>query len=86
MQQGKITQAETAIRRLYGKERVAEIMNDFNTAAQGSSEPEAGWLDLFSSRYWKGICFSSSCRITVLCLWMTGVLIHIFLMHSIFKC
>ncbi|XP_019173071.1 PREDICTED: plastidic glucose transporter 4 isoform X1 [Ipomoea nil] len=52
-QQGKITEAETAIRRLYGKERVAEIMNDFNTAAQGSSEPEAGWFDLFSRRYWK---------------------------------
>ncbi|KAL2551744.1 Plastidic glucose transporter 4 [Forsythia ovata] len=52
-QQGKISDAEMSIRRLYGKERVAEVMNDLDAAAQGSSEPEAGWLDLFSSRYWK---------------------------------
>ncbi|RAL46604.1 hypothetical protein DM860_004883 [Cuscuta australis] len=52
-QQGKIPQAETSIKRLFGKERVVEVMNDFNTAAQGSSEPEAGWFDLFSSRYRK---------------------------------
>ena len=30
-------------------------MRDLQTASQGSSEPEAGWFDLFSSRYWKGI-------------------------------
>ncbi|KAL2551855.1 Plastidic glucose transporter 4 [Forsythia ovata] len=52
-QQGKISDAEMSIRRLYGKERVAEVMNDLDAAAQGSTEPEAGWLDLFSSRYWK---------------------------------
>lgn len=52
-QQGKISEAEVSIRKLYGKERVAEVMSDLNAAAQGSSEPEAGWFDLFSSRYWK---------------------------------
>ncbi|KAF7129365.1 hypothetical protein RHSIM_Rhsim10G0069000 [Rhododendron simsii] len=52
-QQGKISQAEMAIKTLFGKERVAEVMNDFNAASQGSSEQEAGWFDLFSSRYWK---------------------------------
>ncbi|KAK3017091.1 hypothetical protein RJ639_007665 [Escallonia herrerae] len=52
-QQGKIAEAQRSIERLFGKERVAEVMKDLNAAAQGSSEPEAGWLDLFSSRYWK---------------------------------
>lgn len=55
LQQGKISEAEKAIKTLYGQERVAAVMNDLTTASQGSSEPEAGWLDLFSSRYWKGI-------------------------------
>ncbi|CAM8997944.1 unnamed protein product [Rhodiola kirilowii] len=52
-QQGKIAQAEKAIKTLYGKERVADIMQDLTTASQGSKEPEAGWFDLFSKRYWK---------------------------------
>ncbi|KAL6994008.1 hypothetical protein U1Q18_012117 [Sarracenia purpurea var. burkii] len=52
-QQGKIPQAEMAIKTLFGKERVAEVMNDLSAASQGSSEPEAGWFDLFSNRYWK---------------------------------
>ncbi|KAK7394166.1 hypothetical protein VNO78_14686 [Psophocarpus tetragonolobus] len=52
-QQGKISEAEKAVKTLYGKERVALIMNDLIEASQGSSEPEAGWFDLFSSRYWK---------------------------------
>lgn len=30
-------------------------MNDLTAAGQGSTESEAGWFDLFSSRYWKGI-------------------------------
>ena len=55
MQQGKISQAEMAIKTLFGKERVAVVMNDLNASSQGSSEPEAGWFDLFSSRYRKGI-------------------------------
>lgn len=55
LQQGKASEAEKAIKTLCGKERVAEVMNDFATAGQGSTEPEAGWFDLFSSRYWKGI-------------------------------
>ncbi|XAR51528.1 hypothetical protein NMG60_11006177 [Bertholletia excelsa] len=52
-QQGKISQAEMSVKTLCGKDRVAEVMNDLNAASQGSSEPEAGWFDLFSSRYWK---------------------------------
>ncbi|KAM7520259.1 hypothetical protein LguiB_019221 [Lonicera macranthoides] len=52
-QQGKIAQAEKAVKTLYGKERVAEVMVNLNASGQGSSEPEAGWFDLFSSRYWK---------------------------------
>ncbi|CAK9150689.1 unnamed protein product [Ilex paraguariensis] len=52
-QQGKISQAEAATERLFGKARVAEVMNDLHAAAQGSSEQEAGWFDLFSSRYSK---------------------------------
>ncbi|KAG8373742.1 hypothetical protein BUALT_Bualt11G0056600 [Buddleja alternifolia] len=52
-QQGKISEAEVSIRRLYGKERVAEVMSDLDASGQGSTEPEAGWFDLFSSRYWK---------------------------------
>ena len=54
MQQGKLPEAERAIKTLYGKERVAEVIQDFTAASQGSVEPEAGWSDLFSSRYWKG--------------------------------
>ncbi|KAH0983481.1 hypothetical protein GBA52_010658 [Prunus armeniaca] len=52
-QQGKISEAEKAIKTLYGKERVSEVMHDLTSATQGSVEPEAGWFDLFSSRYWK---------------------------------
>lgn len=55
MQQGKIPEAEKSIKTLFGKERVAEVMQDLRAAGQGSVEPEAGWFDLFSSRYWKGI-------------------------------
>nr|XP_042970192.1 plastidic glucose transporter 4-like isoform X1 [Carya illinoinensis]XP_042970193.1 plastidic glucose transporter 4-like isoform X1 [Carya illinoinensis]KAG2715010.1 hypothetical protein I3760_03G056400 [Carya illinoinensis]KAG2715011.1 hypothetical protein I3760_03G056400 [Carya illinoinensis]KAG2715012.1 hypothetical protein I3760_03G056400 [Carya illinoinensis]KAG6659824.1 hypothetical protein CIPAW_03G063000 [Carya illinoinensis]KAG6659825.1 hypothetical protein CIPAW_03G063000 [Carya len=52
-QQGKIPEAEKTIKTLFGKERVAEVMQDLRAAGQGSVEPEAGWFDLFSSRYWK---------------------------------
>ncbi|KAL4325323.1 hypothetical protein GQ457_11G005500 [Hibiscus cannabinus] len=52
-QQGKIPEAEKAIRIIYGKERVVEIMYELRNASLGSTEPEAGWFDLFSSRYWK---------------------------------
>ncbi|CAN0913675.1 Plastidic glucose transporter 4 [Linum grandiflorum] len=53
VQQGKIFEAEKAIQTLYGKERVSEVMQDLSASGQGSSEPEAGWFDLFSTRYWK---------------------------------
>ncbi|GAY43877.1 hypothetical protein CUMW_078000 [Citrus unshiu] len=52
-QQGKKSEAEKSIQTLYGKERVSEVMLDLTNAGQGSAEPEAGWFDLFSSRYWK---------------------------------
>ncbi|KAM1078366.1 hypothetical protein ACFX19_026046 [Malus domestica] len=52
-QQGKISEAEKAIKTLFGKERVTEVMHDLRSATSGSAEPEAGWFDLFSSRYWK---------------------------------
>lgn len=52
-QQGKLPEAEKAVKTLYGKERVAEVMYDLRSGSQGSAEQEAGWLDLFSSRYWK---------------------------------
>ncbi|KAH9623544.1 hypothetical protein KSS87_007484 [Heliosperma pusillum] len=52
-QQGKVAEAQKAIAALYGKERVTEVMNDLRASVQGSSEPEAGWFDLFSKRYSK---------------------------------
>ncbi|GJN40639.1 hypothetical protein PR202_gb29886 [Eleusine coracana subsp. coracana] len=52
-QQGKVAQAESAVKRLYGKEKVTEVMYDLRASGQSSSEPEAGWFDLFSKRYWK---------------------------------
>ncbi|KAH6799284.1 plastidic GLC translocator [Perilla frutescens var. frutescens] len=52
-QQGKIAEAEVSIKRLFGKEKVAEVMGNLDAAGQGSSEPEAGWFDLFSGRYRK---------------------------------
>lgn len=59
-QQGRISEAETSIKRLYGKERVAEVMGDLVAASQGSSEPDAGWLDLFSSRYRKVVSIGAA--------------------------
>ncbi|KAG4927299.1 hypothetical protein JHK85_053785 [Glycine max] len=32
---------------------LALVMHDLTVASEGSSEPEAGWFDLFSSRYRK---------------------------------
>ncbi|KAI3976186.1 hypothetical protein MKX01_019132 [Papaver californicum] len=52
-QQGRTADAERAIKTLWGKERVAEVMHDLRAGSQGSVELEAGWFDLFSSRYWK---------------------------------
>ncbi|KAK7295777.1 hypothetical protein RJT34_18689 [Clitoria ternatea] len=52
-QHGKISEAKKAVKTLYGKERVALVMHELTVASEGSSEPEAGWFDLFSSRYWK---------------------------------
>ncbi|KAJ8761223.1 hypothetical protein K2173_001279 [Erythroxylum novogranatense] len=52
-QQGKLAEAEKSIKTLFGKERVAGVMIDLSVAGQGSEEAEAGWFDLFSSRYWK---------------------------------
>ncbi|WOK94172.1 plastidic glucose transporter 4 [Canna indica] len=52
-QQGKISQAETAIKKLYGKEKVTDVMHDLRAGGEGSTEPDAGWLDLFNARYRK---------------------------------
>ncbi|KAL8476636.1 hypothetical protein ACS0TY_029071 [Phlomoides rotata] len=52
-QQGRTYEVEESIKRLFGKERVGEVMRDLNTARQGSGGDEATWFDLFSSRYWK---------------------------------
>lgn len=59
-QQGRISEAEISIKRLYGKEKVAEVMGDLEASAQGSSEPDAGWLDLFSSRYRKVVSIGAA--------------------------
>lgn len=53
LQQGKLSQAETAMKKLYGKEKVAEVMHGLRASGEGSTEPDAGWFDLFSKRYWK---------------------------------
>ncbi|KAL0910663.1 hypothetical protein M5K25_021665 [Dendrobium thyrsiflorum] len=53
VQQGKFSEAENAVRILYGKERVAEVMHDLKAGGQGRTEQDAGWFDLFSKRYWK---------------------------------
>lgn len=55
LQQGKLTQAEASLRTLYGKERVAEAMQGLQAGIQGSTEQDAGWFDLFSKRYGKGM-------------------------------
>ena len=55
LQQRKIPQAEQAIIKLYGKTRVTELITDLSASSQGSEEQDAGWFDLFSPRYFKGI-------------------------------
>lgn len=55
LQQRKIPQAEQAIIKLYGKSRVTELIADLSASSQGSEEQDAGWFDLFSRRYFKGI-------------------------------
>ncbi|XP_031490221.1 plastidic glucose transporter 4-like isoform X2 [Nymphaea colorata] len=52
-QQGKVPEAELSIKSLWGKEKVAGVMNDLRAGAQGTTEHEAAWLDLFSKRYWR---------------------------------
>ncbi|XP_057863120.1 plastidic glucose transporter 4 [Cryptomeria japonica] len=51
--QGKIAQAEAAIKTLWGKGKVEEVMADLRAGSSGSVEEDAGWFDLFSKRYWK---------------------------------
>lgn len=51
--QGKIAQAESAIKTLWGKGKVEEVMADLRAGSTGSVEEDAGWFDLFSKRYWK---------------------------------
>lgn len=61
LQQGRMHQAEIAIKSLYGNEKVFEVIQDLHASGQGSREHDAGWLELFSKRYWKGI-FNFSCN------------------------
>lgn len=53
VQQGKFSQAEAAIKTLYGKDRVVEVMHELKAGGEGSMEQDAGWFDLFSKRYRK---------------------------------
>lgn len=55
VQHGKISDAEKAIKTLYGEGKVTEVMADLSASNQGSEEQDAGWFDLFSRRYFKGI-------------------------------
>lgn len=53
-QQGKIPQSESAIKTLYGAQKVDEVMLDLRgSGGQISGEQDAGWLELFGKRYWK---------------------------------
>lgn len=51
--QGKVVEAESAIKTLWGKGKVEEVMIELRASSSGSVEEDAGWLDLFSKRYWK---------------------------------
>lgn len=53
VQHGKISEAEKAIKTLYGEGKVTEVMADLSASGQGSEEQDAGWFDLFSRRYFK---------------------------------
>lgn len=48
--QGRKTEAEDAIKRLWGKDKVEEAVAELENAG-GSSQEEKGWGDLFSSKY-----------------------------------
>ncbi len=54
-QQGRIAEAETAARRLWGKAKLENALADLkeSNSDAGASE-DAGWGDLFSRRYRKG--------------------------------
>ncbi|KAI3665551.1 hypothetical protein L6452_44178 [Arctium lappa] len=60
VQQRKISQAEQAIKKLYGKDRVTELIDDLSASNKGSEEQEAGWFDLFSARYFKVVSVGAS--------------------------
>nr|XP_043640278.1 plastidic glucose transporter 4-like [Erigeron canadensis] len=53
VQQRKTSQAEHAIEKLYGKNRVSELIAELTASGAGFEEQDAGWLDLFSRRYFK---------------------------------
>ncbi|KAH9306195.1 hypothetical protein KI387_010599 [Taxus chinensis] len=52
-QQNKLAEAESAIKTLWGKGKVEEVMADLRASSTGSVEEDAGWFDLFSKRYSK---------------------------------
>ncbi|KAL0395940.1 UNVERIFIED_CONTAM: Plastidic glucose transporter 4 [Sesamum calycinum] len=68
-QQGKISEAEVSIKRLFGKERVAEVMSDLDAAAQGSAEPEAGCCQ----RWCISVLVPAACWINAVVYYSTSV-------------
>ncbi|CAM6093944.1 unnamed protein product [Calypogeia fissa] len=51
-QQGRKAEAEDSLKRLWGKDKVEEAVEELENAG-GSTEEGAGWADLFSARYGK---------------------------------
>lgn len=58
MQQGRISDAETAVRKLWGKSKVESSMAELKAGSvetvKGDSQ-DAGWGELFGKRYRKGM-------------------------------
>eukprot|EP00252_Welwitschia_mirabilis_P006234 TRINITY_DN17059_c0_g1_i1.p1 TRINITY_DN17059_c0_g1~~TRINITY_DN17059_c0_g1_i1.p1 ORF type:complete len:556 (+),score=75.59 TRINITY_DN17059_c0_g1_i1:196-1863(+) len=60
LKQGKTTEAEAAIKTLWGKGKVKEAMQELTVTSSNSSEEDAGWFDLFSKRYWKVVSIGAA--------------------------
>lgn len=84
LQQGKTSQTETAMKKLYGKEKVAELMQDLRAGGEGSTEPDAGWFDLFSKRYWKGTSISPL-HLLYFSIYNEQLVLVLFTMHTIYS-
>lgn len=51
--QGKVVETELAVKKLWGKGRVEMAMAELRAGSGDSGGEDAGWMDLFSSRYLK---------------------------------